>query len=336
MKTRRKTPARKPKASKRSSKAAQAHALRILNAIYQLARSDNLLDARAIDPTRAMLRHALRHRDMGLIYDWLIQALSLQGVSDRVAIGYARKNGSPTWHDLRSDLARKPSCPKLATFWHYESCGYSKTLRTCAQPDHIHSCPVPRLRLRNGRLNQLAWSLLLWIRDIADDDLVRWIRNRIRHARRTSRTTQEDRDGLLAPLKGIYGASDKVLSMALADLLLAAPSRWRNWRRLGGALIVIDTLVHNNLSRTGILARHGAEHVYGPGCYRPNGCAGVVDRVADRLAIAPRTLTHALWRYCSQDGLAICNGIRIDDSRPCNNKHCRLYRICDRRQLHVT
>lgn len=336
MRPRRKNPARKSKACKRSSKTAQTYAVRLLGAIYQLARSDKLLDARATDPTRATLRHALRHRDTGLIYDWLVQALSLQGVSDRVAIGYAEKNGSPTWNGLRSDLAREPSCPKLTTFWHYESCGYSKTLRTCARPDHFGSCPVPKLRLRNGRLNVLAWSLRLWIRDIADDDLVRWLRNRLRGPWRAGRVTQQDRDQLLGPLKGIYGASDKVLSMAFADLLLAAPPRWRNWRRLGSALVVIDTLVHNNLTRTGVLARHGSAHAYGPSCYRPDGCADIVDGVADRLGVAPRALTHALWRYCAQDGLAICNGIRIDDRKRCNNKHCRLYRICDRTKLHVT
>jgi len=317
---------------KRSS---QKHAIRILHAIYQLARSDKLLEARAVDPTRAMLRDALRGRDTGLIFDWLVLTLSLQGVSDRVAIEYAERNGSATWKALSADAARDPSCPKLSSFWHYAGCGYSKSLQTCARPDHFRNCPLPKLNLRNGRLNQLSWSLLLWIRDIADEDIVRWIRRRLRPTIRSNGSLQDQRERLLGPLRGVYGVSDKVLSLAFADLLLAAPPRWRDWRRLGGALIVIDTLVHNNLVRTGILSRSGTDHAYGPACYRPKGCADVIDRVAEQLRVSPRALTHAVWRYCSQDGLAICNGLRINDRRRCDNKYCRLHRICDRRKLHV-
>ena len=35
--------------------------------------------------------------------------------------------------------------------------------------------PLPTHQLRNGRLNQMAYSLFLFIRDIADGDLVGWI-----------------------------------------------------------------------------------------------------------------------------------------------------------------
>ena len=36
-------------------------------------------------------------------------------------------------------------------------------------------CPLPSHDLRNGRLNQTAYSLFLFIRDIADGDLIGWI-----------------------------------------------------------------------------------------------------------------------------------------------------------------
>jgi hypothetical protein len=192
------------------------------------------------------------------------------------------------------------------------------------------------MRLRNGRLNVTAWSLFLFIKDVADGDLVKWLGQRIRIEKRRQRTIQEDRNRLLEPLNGVYGVANKVLSMALADLLLAAPPKWRGWNRIGGSLIVIDSLVHNNLSRTGILARYKAEHRLGPACYLPRGCADIVDRVALNIGVAPRAVTHAIWRYCSQDGFDICNGNRIDDRRRCKNIYCRLHGICDRRRLHVT
>jgi hypothetical protein len=47
----------------------------------------------------------------------------------------------------------------------------------------------------------------------------------------------------------------------------------------------------------------------------------------------PRFVQHAIWRYCSQQGLDTCNGNRVDDRHQCENGHCRLYRICDRIRL---
>lgn len=334
-------PKRKPSTPTKISKhkrkrSPQRHAVRIIQAIYRLARSDKLLDTNAVNPTRDMLRSALRNRDTGLIYEWLAGVFALQGISDRVAIEYARKNGSANWKKISADLAKKPTCPKLSSFWHYEGCGYSKTLRTCARPDHFRDCPVPKMRLRNGGLNITAWSFFLFISDIAAGDFVDWLRKRIRTEKGHSRAIQGDRDRLLVPLNGIYGVADKVLSMALSDLLLAAPLRWRCCHRVGGSLIVIDSLLHNNLHRTGILARYKAEHRFGPACYQPRGCAEIIDRVAIHINAAPRGVSHAIWRYCAQDGLNICNGNKIDDRHSCKNMYCRLYGVCDRRPLHVT
>ncbi len=331
----RKSLARTMPSKQKKKLSAQKHAVRIIQAIYRLARSDKLLDTKVIDPTRDMLRNALLSHDTGLIFDWLAGVFALQGISDAVAVEYMRRNGSPTWKLLSADLARKPSCPRLSSFWNYQ-CDYSKTLRTCARPDHFRACPVPAMKLRNGRLNVTAWSLFLFIKDVAHGDLVKWLGRRIRIEKHQQRTMQEDRNRLLAPLNGVYGVANKVLSMGLADLLLAAPPRWRGWNRIGGSLIVIDSLVHNNLARTGILARDKATHSFGLACYQQRGCADVIDRVALKLGAAPRAVTHAIWRYCAQDGFDICNGNRTDDRKRCANIYCRLYGICDRRQLRVT
>lgn len=330
-------PSAQTKTSGRQRRAsAQKHAVRIIQAIYRLARSEKLLQAKAVDPTRDMLRRALRKHDTELIYAWIAHTLSLQGISDRVALSYMERNGSPTWESIAVDIDGKPSCPKLGSFWHYHSCHYGKEIRSCSRPDHFRNCPVPRMRLRNGRLNVTAWSLFFFIRDIADGDLVKWLASRIRQDNNRRRSIQDDRTRLLGPLNGVHGAANKVLSMALADLLLAAPSRWRGWNRIGGSLIVIDGLVHNNLCRTGILARYKGEHRVGPSCYQQNGCADIVDRVALKIGVSPRGLTHAIWRYCAQDQFDICNGNRIDDRARCRNIYCRLYKVCSRRKLHVT
>ena len=72
--------------------------------------------------------------------------------------------------------------PEAQSYWHFHGCRYDKGSRTCAEPDHIRGCPVPSHDLRNGRLNQTAYSLYLFIRDIADGDLVGWIDRQLREA----------------------------------------------------------------------------------------------------------------------------------------------------------
>lgn len=65
--------------------------------------------------------------------------------------------------------------PKLRCYWSFHGCGYRKGSRTCAEPGIVSYRSLPRHHLRNGRLNQTAYSLFLFIRDVADGDLVEWI-----------------------------------------------------------------------------------------------------------------------------------------------------------------
>jgi hypothetical protein len=268
--------------------------------------------------------------------------LGYQGVSDRVAYDYMEQHGRVTWHELEHALASKPSCSKLQSYWQYHSCGYHKTSGTCAEPEHVTHCPLPTHTLRNGRLNQTAYSLYLFIRDIADNDLVAWI-----EAQLVSATVPVDakrvgrmRDALLDPLRHVHGVSDKVLSMALSVLLLGAPRKMKLWAEVGVRMIAIDTLVHNFLVRTGILHRFNAEHSYGLACYKPKRCADIIQMVANEIDARqfnlrfprtfPRFVQHAIWRYCAENGLDVCNGNRINDDERCDNVYCRLHRMCDR------
>jgi hypothetical protein len=128
--------------------------------------------------------------------------------------------------------------------------------------------------------------------------------------------------------------------MALSTLLIGVGTRKPRWFRAGVCFIVIDTLVHNFLVRTGILHRFNAAHPYGPGCYHPGGCCDILRSIAAEIdasvfnpefpATFPRFVQSALWRYCAELGLDVCNGNQISDSLPCDNIHCRLYGRCDR------
>jgi hypothetical protein len=317
------------------------HAVRIIHRVCCLAGSTALIDD--IRRENRGLRTAIRRHDTPVLFDWLIDALSYQGISDQVAYGYIAQHGQATWRLIEAGLSGHSGCPKLGSYWRFHDCRFDKGSRTCAEPDHIGRCPLPRHHLRNGRLNQTAYSLYLFIRDITDGDLVGWIDGRLDAVDGPSAADRlgQMQAALVEPLRHVYGVSDKVLTMALSVMMLAAAKP--RWVEVGGNMIAIDTLVHNFLHRTGILRRFQAVHAYGLGCYRPGGCADVVRAAADQIdarafnpafpAIFPRFIQHAVWRYCAQQGLDVCNGNRIDDKRACNNVYCRARILCDRQVI---
>ena len=118
---------------------------------------------------------AIEAHDTPVLFDWMVRAFSFQGIADAIAADYMDKHGALTWAAIAADLDAGPACPKLQSYWQFHACGYRKGSGTCNEPDQFSGCPLPRHPLRNGRLNQTAYSLFLFIRDIADGDLVAWI-----------------------------------------------------------------------------------------------------------------------------------------------------------------
>jgi hypothetical protein len=331
---------------KTHNRTALDHAVRVIYRVCYLAGSASLIDKIRADLDADGVRAAIKKRDTAPVFDWLIEALSYQGISDQIACDYMEQHGYVQWEDINKKLAQGVTCPKLKSYWHFHGCGYNKLRRTCAEPDHIRRCPLPTHDLRNGRLNQTAYCLYLFIRDIADGDLIGWIDQRLQAANSPAGPDRlaRMRDAIIAPLREIHGVSDKVLTMALSSILLGAPKRMRLWREVGASMTAVDTLVHNFLHRTGILHRLGADHAYGSACYRRGGCADIIETVAERidasafnpafLAVFPRFVQHAIWRYCARSGLDVCNGNRVDDQKSCENVYCQIHCICDRIALY--
>jgi hypothetical protein len=290
---------------------------------------------------------AVTDRDTPKIFDWLLEAFSYQGISDRVARGYIRKHGNVVWSDIAGALSANPPCPLLQTYWHFDGCRYDKGSFTCSEPDHIDICPLPRQKLRNGRLNQTAYSFFLFVRDVAKGDLIGWIDDRLSVPSSASISAadlaRERQERLIGPMRNIYGVSDKILTMSLSGLLLCASDGRQHWFETGKGMIAVDTLVHNFLHRTGLLEVCGDPHGYGAKCYAVGGCAEIISAVACQIDASafnrqfprafPRFVQHAIWRFCAADGLDICNGNRIDDRKSCQNTFCRLLNKCDRKSL---
>ncbi len=134
--------------------------------------------------------------------------------------------------------------------------------------------------------------------------------------------------------------------MTLADLLIGAKSVRPGWVSVGRSMVVIDSLVHNFLHRTGILAVHASTHAYGPRCFGEDGCEAILRDLANRFDARsvnptyprrfPRLLQHSIWRFCAADVLDICNGRNIDDDHACELAWCPLWSECRRLPLRST
>jgi hypothetical protein len=243
-----------------------SHARSLIRQVCRIAGQVTWVDDLQDTAITTGLVGAVADHNTGKIFDWLIRELSHQGISDAVVDGYIDRHGNVTWAEIEASLATNPSCDKLEGYWAFADCRYHKGFQTCANPNHFPNCPLPRHRLRNGRLNQTAYSLFLFVRDIAGGDIVDWIDRQVADH---LGNLPAARTALVDPLRHVYGISDKVIAMALASFLMGAGRTRPGWFAVGASFVVVDTLVHNFLHRTGILDRLGAGHPYGPACYRP-------------------------------------------------------------------
>ena len=318
--------------------------MHVLGSIAHVSVSRDYLASVQTMMLRDGLRRAVGEHDTPRLYDWLATVLSYQGIADAAARTFMRQHGVASFEDIASLLA-DGDCPKLASHWSFEGCGYVRSKGCCNEPAHYARCPLPGLPLRNGSLNQMAFSLFLFLRDVCEGDLVAWIERRLASVPEPEAADYPYRLGqaLIGPMHSIHGASDKVLNMALADLLLGAAPERPLWQLAGSHMVAIDSLVHNLLHRTGTLSQCCAEHAYGPACYQPGRCADLVRRLAHEIDASaidpsfpkafPRLVQHALWLFCAQDGLNICNGVQIDDERRCENSICPVFDSCGRVSL---
>ena len=294
-----------------------AYAVKMVHATCCLAGSPSYLNDLRADFRKAGITRAVRDHDTPALFAWLMETLSYQGISDAIASEYMEQHGTVHWSDIAAALAERPSCRKLGGYWRFYDCLYHKGADTCAEPTHIDDCPLPRHPLRNGRLNQTAYSLFLFIRDVADGDLVGWIDQQLgavdlQHPDHAPHL----REAIVGPLRNVYGVGDKVLAMALSLLLMGSGRDRPLWFEVGADLIAVDTLVHNFLHRTGILRRFSADHPYGAGCYRPGGCAAIIRLIASHIdarqfnptfpATFPRFVQTAIWAYCAENMVCTC------------------------------
>src|SRR5258706_8501086 len=130
------------------------------------------------------LLNAIQRHDNDVLFEWLVRAMSYQGVSDLVAATYLDKHGSISVADVERCINVNAPCPKLESYWSFKGCGYRKSAASCNQPHHFAACRLPKLPARNGSLGQAGVSLHLFLRDIAGGDFVAWLDTRLEQADR--------------------------------------------------------------------------------------------------------------------------------------------------------
>jgi hypothetical protein len=137
--------------TRKLSAGAIEHAVRIIHAICGLAGSSTLIDNIRADLRADKVQAAMRNHDTAVVFDWLMAALSYQGISDQVAYDYMERHGRAEWHDIDQKLGHGVSCPKLKSYWHFHGCRYDKVSpRPVPSPSTLAAAPCRAMTYGTG------------------------------------------------------------------------------------------------------------------------------------------------------------------------------------------
>lgn len=200
-----------------------SQAVSLIERVCDAAGSRNILSEARKDLQRAGVIKAVRNRNDGPIFDWLIRQVSYQGISDAAADTYIAAHGTASGEVIERSLSwLRPECDLLqSSFWDFKGCNYRKTASTCSRPSHLRNCPVAKLDLRRGDLSQAAFSLHLFMRDVAGRDFVRWVDDRLDQ---TSAAGLDGARALIEPMSQVHGLRARPRSMRLGIRCLLIPT----------------------------------------------------------------------------------------------------------------
>jgi hypothetical protein len=324
----------------------QIHSIEIVKQIiiahHKLFVEVYLTDSPEIQAILHQMIHAKLHHKSINLYQYLLEAFLLSGGGDQSNQGYyAKQSHKPTFNRVKQVL-KAAQCPKLAGFETFKGCGYRKTIKKCNEPAFLRSCPLPTFDMKRGNLNQMAFSLYFFLRDVCRRDFYTYTTQHFGMGQVSDGAINDRLQGFIKKVSTIANVGPKLAHMALSCLFLTAYPGW-NYRRVGAHMIAVDSLVHNFLHRTGILDSYQMDHAYGPRCHAQNGCLGVIQDLAGRIdcrqfnpslpAHFPRFVQYYIWAYCGQSGENICNLNKCKPGKP--NPDCILHqqRLCARLPL---
>jgi hypothetical protein len=101
---------------------ALAHATRLVLQVCHIAGTAAFIEEAGLGPEGKDLRKAIRDRNTATLFDWLVAALSYQGISEEVAKNFMDRHGLASVAVIESALRTRPSCPKLRSYWRFHDC----------------------------------------------------------------------------------------------------------------------------------------------------------------------------------------------------------------------
>jgi hypothetical protein len=75
---------------------------------------------------------AVQAHNIPALFRWLVEILSLQGISDAAAFTFMDQHGRAQWEDVHHGLQGHSSCPKLRSHWHFHRCDFVGSVRARA------------------------------------------------------------------------------------------------------------------------------------------------------------------------------------------------------------
>jgi hypothetical protein len=265
------------------------------------------------------------------LFKLLIRYFKYVGGSDYVADAvWDKMNPKPTYHRLKKELA-SAKCPKLRSFGDFHECGYSKTNKNCNESKFLRKCPLPRYGMKNGKLNQMVFSVYLFLRDQCKGDFPGFVQGIVgAESLKQLKGMKEDELGsairnLVGEMDQIFNVGPKLANMTLSELLSVKKVKGWDYSQLFPHMVAVDTLVHEFLHRTGTLKLYGLEHKYGESvCHSQNGCVGVINNISRQIDCKryseeypeyyPRMVQVCIWKFCTDS---------------CNKNNCKYDQLDD-------
>jgi hypothetical protein len=92
------------------------HAVRVVHSVCCLSGSASLIHDIRADLRAEGIPSAIQRHDTATLFDWLVAALSYQGISNQVAAEYIERHGSATWADIDQKAGQNITCPRLKSY----------------------------------------------------------------------------------------------------------------------------------------------------------------------------------------------------------------------------
>ena len=163
---------RQNKASNRSIEIVK----QVIMAHHKLFVDSYLTDSTETQAILHQMMHGKPQHKSIMLYQYFLEAFLHSGGGDRSNQNYYHNQKyKPSFNRIKNAV-KTAQCPKLASFETFKGCGYRKMTNNCSEPAFVKSCPLPRFDMKRGPLNEMAFSLYFFLRDVCRGNFYAYVR----------------------------------------------------------------------------------------------------------------------------------------------------------------